>query len=358
MNAVWEKFCADLLDVGNILQDDIVPQDSLTQAEGVRYLSRLLRYAMINCVEYTDPRWPSFTSAPNPNMKTKIGADNPDNVYMRANISGRHTYRITGTRGTIPLVTFGSRVNRYHIDGTMLQTGDLHARDLALDEHGRFSFIASVDEPAEGAWLPLAPDSNLISVRQTHLDRANEIPAELSIECLDPDGEFTPLTPKQIDERLTAAIGMVRGTTNTFLEWCRKFQPRANEIVDWGQDFFQKAGGDPTIFYFHGYWKLAEDEAWVIETEVPNCEYFNFVLQNFWVESLDYHRTNIYINNHTAKLNDDGTLTIVVAAKDPGYGNWIDTDAHREGTFALRWIKADSHPIPTSKVVKLETAGE
>ncbi|QKT09578.1 DUF1214 domain-containing protein [Rhodococcus sp. W8901] len=353
MNATWEKFCADLLDTGNILQHEVVPQDPLTQAEGVRYLSRLLRYATINCVEYTDPRWPQFTSAPNPNMMTKIGADNPDNMYMRANISGNYTYRITGTRGTVPLVTFGSRVNRYHIDGTMMQTGDLHIHDIEVDEHGRFEFIASVDKPAEGAWLPMAPDSNLISVRQTYRDRRNEVPAELSIECLDPDGEFVPLSREEMGERLGKAVGMVRGTANTFLEWSRKFQPHTNEVFDWGQDYFQNAGGDPTIFYLHGYWKLAEDEAWVIETEVPNCEYFNFVLQNFWVESLDYNRTNIYINNHTAKLNDDGTLTIVVSAKDPGYGNWIDTDAHTEGTWAMRWIKADSHPIPTSKVVKI-----
>ncbi len=74
---------------------------------------------------------------------------------------------------------------------------------------------------------------------------------------------------------------------------------------------------------------------------MPNCEYFNFVLQNFWVESLDYNRTNIYINNHTAKLNDDGTLTIVVAAKDPGFGNWIDTDSHTEA----RGRCAGSRPI-------------
>ncbi|GAA0956640.1 DUF1214 domain-containing protein [Actinocorallia libanotica] len=353
MNATWDKFCADLLSLGDILSDEIVPQDPLTQAEGVRYLSRLLRYATINCVEYTDPRWPQFTSAPNPNMMTKIGADNPDNVYMRANITGRYSYRITGTRGTVPLLTFGSRVNRYHIDGTMLQTGDLHGHDLELDEHGRFSFIASVEKPDAGAWLPLAPDSNLISVRQTYQDRPNEVPAELSIECLDPDTEFEPLTPEQIEGRLTNAVNMVRGTAKTFLEWSREFQPHANQIFDRGQEQFQNAGGDPTIFYLHGYWKLAEDEAWVIETEVPDCEYFNFVLQNFWVESLDYHRTNIYINNHTAKLNEDGTLTIVVAAEDPGYGNWINTDSHSEGTWALRWIKAESHPIPTSKVIKL-----
>ncbi len=36
-----------------------------------------------------------------------------------------------------------------------------------------------------------------------------------------------------------------------------------------------------------------------------------------------------------------------------GFTGWIDTDSHAEGTWALRWIKADSHPIPTSKVVKI-----
>lgn len=353
MNAEWSQFCKELESIGDILSDDFVPQDPLTQAEGVRYLSRLLRYATINSVEYTDPRWPQFSSAPNPNMMTKIGADNPDNVYMRANISGKYTYRISGLRNTVPLVTFGSRINRYHIDGTMHQTGNLEIRDLELDEQGRFSFIASSEKPERGAWLPLDPESNLISVRQTYSDRRNEVLAELSIECLDSDGEFVPLSPAEIGRRLSAATANVRGTAQTFLEWSRKFEPHANEFFDWGQDFFQDAGGDPTIFYFHGYWKLKDDEAWVIETEVPTCEYYNFVLQNFWVESLDYHRTNIYINNHTAKLNDDGTLTIVVSAKDPGFGNWLSTDSHVEGTWALRWIKADTHPIPQGRVVKL-----
>lgn len=350
----WEKFCADLLEAGrSILSDEIVPQDPLTEAEGVRYLVRLLRYATINCVEYTDPRWPQFSSAPNPNMATKIGADNPDNVYMRANISGRYTYRISGVRNTVPLVTFGSRVNRYHIDGTMMSTGDLHLDDVETDEQGRFSFIAGTEKPESGAWLPLAPDSDLISVRQTYRDRTEEVLADISIECLDPSGEFVPLTPEAMGDRLGNAVAMLRGNAGTFLDWSRKFMPRANEIYDWGQDSFQNAGGDPTIFYLHGYWKLAEGEAFVIETEVPNCEYFNFVLQNFWVESLDFHRTNIYVNNHTAKLNDDGTLTIVVSARDPGYGNWLNTDSHTEGTWAMRWIKADSHPIPVGRVVRL-----
>lgn len=126
----------------------------------------------------------------------------------------------------------------------------------------------------------------------------------------------------------------------------------ANEIFDWGQDYFQT----PAVIRRSLLPRLLEGSPRtrrVIETEVPNCEYFNFVLQNFWVESLGLQPHEHLHNNHTAKLNDDGTMTIVVAAKDPGYGNWIDTDSHSEGTWALRWIKADSHPIPTSTVVKI-----
>ena len=62
---------------------------------------------------------------------------------------------------------------------------------------------------------------------------------------------------------------------------------------------------------------------------------------------------SITVNKHTAKLNDDGTLTLVVAAKDPGYGNWIDTTGHATGTALLRWVGTDDHPLPTTKVVKL-----
>jgi hypothetical protein len=51
---------------------------------------------------------------------------------------------------------------------------------------------------------------------------------------------------------------------------------------------FQRAGGDPELFYLHGYWTLEPDEAWVIRTEVPDCPYWNFQLNNYWMESLDH----------------------------------------------------------------------
>ncbi|MCW2569969.1 MAG: hypothetical protein JWO88_27, partial [Frankiales bacterium] len=53
------------------------------------------------------------------------------------------------------------------------------------------------------------------------------------------------------------------------------------------------------------------------------------------------------------KLNDDGTVTFVVADTDPGWGNWLDTTGHTSGTALLRWVGADHHPLPTCRVETL-----
>ncbi|TAL23528.1 MAG: hypothetical protein EPN99_04145, partial [Frankiales bacterium] len=112
------------------------------------------------------------------------------------------------------------------------------------------------------------------------------------------------------------------------------------------------AGGDPEIFYLHGYWSLEPGQAWVIETQVPDCPYWNFQLDNWWMESMDWDK-RITVNKHTARLEDDGRLVLVVAAEDPGWGNWIDTTGHGSGTALLRWVGAAEHPLPTCRVVEL-----
>lgn len=114
-----------------------------------------------------------------------------------------------------------------------------------------------------------------------------------------------------------------------------------------------RVGGDPKICYVHGFWKLQPDEALVIETEVPECPYWNFQLANYWLESLDTKHRPVWINKHNATLNADGRLTIVVAARDPGCGNFVDTDGHDNGGMLLRWVGAKHHPTPVCRVVTL-----
>lgn len=350
----WSDFCRALERAGEVVLSDSAPDTALDRAEGFRYLSRLTREMLYSCVDNADPDFPRLHELD----LVKIGADNPDNVYLSANIRGDREYRITGRRGTIAYFSIGSKANRYAKDGTMASTGELSDGDLVVEPDGTVEIIASASRRGRN-WLPLAPDSTGLVVRQTYLDRATETPGEWRIERIGrPEGagpaEPAPLTPEFLTKALARAALSVHGTAATFAQWTRLFMTRPNELADFGQDMFQRAGGDPEIYYLHGYWALPSGQAWVIETDVPDCRYWNFQLDNWWMESLD-HRRRITVNQHTARLDDDGRVQIVVAERDPGVGNWIDTCGHSTGTALLRWLGATDHPLPKCRVVPLDS---
>lgn len=351
--AQWRAFCEGLERLGDVVADAAIAGDGIDQAEGYRYLSRLLRIALEMHVENADPAFPSFYQASHPTAK--IGADNPDNLYLNATIDGQRRYRITGHRGTVPILSFGTKANRYAIDGTMASTGELDSADMAFEADGRFEIVVSRTRET-GNWLPLAEDSSMLLVRQTFLDRPSEVAAEVRIEAVDPaPGGPRPLDLPALARGFERSLGFVEGTARTFLNWARLFEEsQYNQLATTDQSMFFRAGGDPTIFYLHGYWKLAEGEALVIETAVPQCSFWNFQCDNIWMESLDYRFHRIHVNDHSARRNADGTVTIVLAARDPGFGNWIDTAGHDQGTMLLRWIGADEHPVPRCRVVPLD----
>jgi hypothetical protein len=117
------------------------------------------------------------------------------------------------------------------------------------------------------------------------------------------------------------------------------------------------AGGDASILYHHSYWQLKEDEALVITFTPPDCDTWNFQLNNYWMESLDYRYFNIALNKHTAVMRADGRVRMIVAHADPGLPNWIDTCGHTEGTMCLRWyrLRNDAQPVvPDCAVVPVQ----
>ena len=127
-----------------------------------------------------------------------------------------------------------------------------------------------------------------------------------------------------------------------------------------GGDTFQRpwhaAGGDPNIAYYHSHWRLEPDQALIIEVMPPKCQHWNFQLNNYWMESLDYRYFTIHKNKHTTQLLPDGTARLVVAHRDPGVPNFIDTVGHTSGTMLFRWVGATEHPVPQTRVVSFEEA--
>lgn len=351
----WEEFCDTLKAAGGAMVFPGAPRDAFNQAEGYRYLSRLARAGLEAFVEHADPRAPVLQRVVH--ETAKMGSDNPDNFYQNAAISGDYEYRISGYRGTVHYLGFGTQKGNYGQGGGMPPTGYVEASELEIADDGYFELRVSSHKQS-GNWLPMEPESGTLIVRQTFMDRETETIAQLKVERLNANGhpvfEPAPVTPQSIDAGLNTASNLVAGASILFAKWARDFQKHTNELPQFDPEVSNAAGGDPNIIYYHSYWRLAPDEALVIEATPPECETWNFQLDNHWMESLDYRYFTIHVNKHTAEYRTDGSVQIVVAHQDPGVPNWINTVGHDCGAMSFRWIRAKAHPQPQTRVVKFK----
>ena len=92
----WNEFCDAIKMAGSIITGRGAPDDPLIRAEGFRYPGRLARGALEAFVEYNDPLAPVLFRPVHETVK--MGADNPDNYYQWASISGAHAYRLEERR--------------------------------------------------------------------------------------------------------------------------------------------------------------------------------------------------------------------------------------------------------------------
>ena len=194
----------------------------------------------------------------------------------------------------------------------------------------------------------------MLIVRQTFLDRRAERRAELTIVRHPTAAPPKPLDPATVATRLTNAARFVEGTARVFADWARDFAREPNALPRQDQARYLAAGGDPSIHYTHGYYRLGPDDALVVTLpRIPRCESWNLQINNHWMESIDYRYFRAHVNKHTASYAPDGSCTVVIARRDPGRPNWLDTAGHAEGTMCLRWIGADEIVDPDVRLVPL-----
>jgi hypothetical protein len=349
--AAWREFCDALKAAGDVILSPDAPESPYDRAEGFRYLSRLTRAALETFVENADPQAPTLLRTAHETVK--MGADNPDNLYQNAPISGKYEYAITGNRGSVHYLGFGTQAGNYGATGSLETTGYLDASQLTLDAGGNFSVVVSAREGKGPNWLPMREDSSTLVVRQTFLDRASERPAEIRIRRTDGPHRPRHLSPRALDRGLRASGRFVGGCAKLFQAWASSMVRTTNTLPEFDAAVAKAAGGDPNIVYYHSYWRLEPDQALVIDVVPPECDYWNFQLNNHWMESLDYRYFPISVNKHSAKRGADGSVRIVVAHENPGVENWIDTCGHDRGTMCWRWIRPERRVTPTTRVVKL-----
>ncbi len=353
----WSEFCDNLKAAGAALVYPGAPVDPMQQAEGVRYLSRLTRAALEAFVEYSDPQYPVFRRMVHETIK--MGADNPDNHYLNAQIRGDYEYIITGKRNTIHYFGLFTQNGNYGTTGGLAPCGKLEDGELKVKADGSFEIMLSKEKRGKN-WLKIEKETTLLIVRQTYLDRENELPVEMSISAIGAAGIPGSITPDRLDEGLNIASLFVAGTPMLFSKWAKDFQKHSNRLPMFDPAISNAAGGDARIIYYHSHWKLEKDQALIINAIPPVCDTWNFQLNNYWMESLDYRYHRICINAHSAMKNPDGSITVIIAHKDPGHANWIQTAGHNEGTMCWRWYRPEGacpHEIKTS-VIDFKTLPE
>ena len=347
----WDDFCESLKGARAALFRERSPANAFDRAEGYRYLTRLLRVGLERFVEHADPVHPRFYQMAR--ADAKLGADNPDCNYRNCALDGRREYRLRGQRGTSTYLGIGAYFGQYGEAGPSGCSGYMDSADLLLDADGRFEIMLSV-KPHPGNWIRMEPQTSSLIVREFFLDRASEIPAQFEIECLGVSGPPAPLNPAALDRALATTAAFVKGSADLFTGWAEGFAKHPNELHAPPDSLRAPAHKAANQIFYHGYWKLAPDEALLITATPPVCRYWNFQLNNYWLESLGYRYHPITVNKHSARLEPDGSFRIIVAARDPGFGNWIDTAGHAHGTMGLRWNMAIDPPQPVCRVMQFD----
>ena len=362
-------------------------------AEGYRYLAGFVHHGVERAF-HEDPDFPAFRNALSVFNKSTI--ENADAVYFYAPIDGRKTYRVTGRaedfrhwraeprRGHGPFapqylifevatgpMSGDSGDLRELTPGFRTGFGSVDSSSLVVEDDGSFELLLGPERPSghEGNFICTRkppsrrnPDggdrfAEYVSGRQLFYDWEKEEPIHLSIECLDTAGGHPqPFTPEKAAASLRRMGGIIRGQMRFWLEFYDAVLDCNQTHEPDGRPYFMPVngynepnaassdtgGGMSTNLYAGGIYDLAPDEALYVEASFAGQPvYTSMHLGTLWGESPDYANHQSSLNHHQMYMGPDGVQRWVVAHRDPGVQNWIDTTGVPRGFLSHRWAYSE-----------------
>jgi hypothetical protein len=347
--AAWRDFCDRLKSAGEGILADGFPSTPRERAEGFRWLTRLLVYATRMEVEAGDPLFPHFVRYETPD--NQWGGPNPDNGYYRANVDPTLSYRVWA-----------------NVSGMRQAIFSLHEGDMQLDEYGVYGEtsldalevgadghleIVLSPQRQKGNWVEMHAKARLFGIRVYASDWERDATPPFHIERIGAEGEPPPPPePAQLARALDRAAHWVERTSGYWNAYTQAGWDRATPNQAAAPS--PAKGGADNILYGSCFWELGEEEVLLIESDVPDAQYWGFSIHTLgWLESGDFANRQTSLSGHQVHIDADGRLRLVLAHQDPGVPNWIDTEARPRGLLVYRWVWARNNPIPNAQLFPL-----
>lgn len=360
-------------------------------AEGLRYVSHVVRLSLELYIESEPLESPRFVRFVSPHLK--LLGDNPDAFYFISLISPAAAYLVSGCRSAE--VYFSLSVHAEQRPGEAFQRVVADANDGALefDARGCWQLVLSsaasapADLPAGAAFLRLPADAATLVTR--HYVETNP-PAQLSksaAEGIDLSirrwrGAGLPADEpdaRSADARMAGRLGAVSKfvadhTVSMPLPDPSTAPPFFSLVpnvigppMKWARE--AQGMGAVDIAYGAGRFLLKPGEALLISGRMPPCRFANVVLWNRYLQSFDYTASEtrpVSLNRAAMHLDGSGRFRLVLSERSPyadhaaaaaAHSNWLSTEGRPTGTVFFRFVLPSGEvEQPVARVVDAAAA--
>lgn len=331
--------------------------------DGYRNLMHILEGGLFSHFD-SDPERPVFRRIVSPTRKFR--GDNSDAIYFDAAIRADREYLVKGNIAGAVYVSLtveeGPGEGAY-ATGT---AAGLHDGEFDRDTDGNFEILLSAKRPEGGRnWLALSPTASRITSRHyfedvvsAAKDPSRHVP--MSIEPIVDPGPPPAWTPEANDARVAAAIqrvsNFVRGDT---LDQQQRNPDEQPSWVSTTPNVFNEpekpgslAFAAMDIAYAMAPYVLGPEQALVMTGRFPECRFANVCLWNRYIQSYDFNNRSVALNRKQTQLEADGTYRMVIAHRDPGVPNWLDTEGRPSGIVYWRFLLPEGEvETPRTEVV-------
>jgi hypothetical protein len=366
LRAAWKQFCQRLEAAGEQVFKELNPALPLHRADAFRFLTQNLGQAFDLALETKNTQYPVIHAFCTPFCK--LGGDNADYIYQQAWIDGHSTYRITGNRGTCRFFNIAVQGPRAETTETYrplhepfgdAPEANLFGHEMEVAWDGSFEVYIG-GEKRRPNWLPTTPGSRKLFIRQG-FDDWSELPAAIRIERIGMTEPRPMPTPVEMIEAMDWAGSFLKTMMEDNPDWSHVFAEDIdpgliNQFPTSRRDIGNVVNNVATDrrrgrSIYAMCWRLAPDEAMIIEWDRND---FFWMMTNMGVfqTSMDYLYRPVSYTPSRTKVDSDGKVRLVMAHKDPGFHNWLDTSGLEQGMVVNRNSGADHITVFRTQVVK------